>query len=487
MTLSPVIELLNRERGLRLDASYYANIGAWEDWWRGYHRPFHRFRERGAGGEARERDLYSLRMAKKICEDWASLLLNEKTSVVLADNRSNVFLQGENGTGGVFGEAQFWFHANQLVERAFATGTGAMVLHVDGMRADPAGPVRESPDAVFHIDYLSARSVVPLTVRQDRITEAAFCSEVLDKGERRLYLEIHTLEPEGYVVENRYFKCGDGALIETALPEGVVPRILTRSPLPLFAILRPNIVNSIDDSCGLGMSIFAGAIDNLKGVDLAFNNFCRDFQLGGKKVFYNESLVAQDGNGLRFTPDDICQQLFLSVGDKMPDDKQLIQEHNPELRVAENAAGVQAQLDYLSFKCGLGAKRYRFDNRAAQVTATQYLGENQELAQNVSKQYIAVEQMLGGMIRAILWAGRDILGQPVDPDTAIDVQFDDSVIVDKATERMQDKEDVRDGIMHKWEFRVKWYGEDEATAKRMAPDDDESDDEVMGFADAPVS
>lgn len=33
--------------------------------------------------------------------------------------------------------------------------------------------------------------------------------------------------------------------------------------------------------------------------------------------------------------------------------KSMVQEHNPDLRVADNTAGIQAQLDYLSFKVGL--------------------------------------------------------------------------------------------------------------------------------------
>ena len=46
---------------------------------------------------------------------------------------------------------------------------------------------------------------------------------------------------------------------------------------------------------GLGCSVYAHAIDSLKGVDLAFNNFCRDFKLGGKKVFYNRDLTKTIG------------------------------------------------------------------------------------------------------------------------------------------------------------------------------------------------
>ena len=36
-------------------------------------------------------------------------------------------------------------------------------------------------------------------------------------------------------------------------------------------------------------------------------------------------------------------------------EKQLVMEHNPELRVKDNVDCIQAQLDYLSFKVGLQA------------------------------------------------------------------------------------------------------------------------------------
>ena len=45
--------------------------------------------------------------------------------------------------------------------------------------------------------------------------------------------------------------------------------------------------------------------------------------------------------------------------------------------------------------------------------------------------------------------------------------FHDSILTDEETQRRQDKEDVAAGIMQPWEYRAKWYGEDEETAKEM--------------------
>jgi A118 family predicted phage portal protein len=231
------------------------------------------------------------------------------------------------------------------------------------------------------------------------------------------------------------------------------------------------MVNPYKNNLGLGCSVFSQAVDNLKGVDLAFNNFCRDFKLGGKKVFYNRELTKQagvtaDGEPIYIAPDDMMQQLFVSIGDEFGDDKKAIQEFNPSLRVEDNKNGVQSQLDYLSFKCGLGARHYRFDGAASgPITATQYTGEKQELKQNAAKHGIGVEKALQDIVRAMLWAGRNILGQPVNPDAGINVEFSDGYIVSDEEKKADDRQDLLNSVMQRWEYRVKWYGEDEKTAK----------------------
>ena len=166
-------------------------------------------------------------------------------------------------------------------------------------------------------------------------------------------------------------------LKKSETPETIAPIIDTGSPVPWFALIRPNITCNIRENNGLGMSIYANAVDSLKAVDIAYNNFVKDFILGGKKVFYNKQMLQTNSEGKTITPDDVVQQLFQQVGDGMDfDAKQMVQEFNPSLRVQENKDGVQAQLDYLSFKCGMGTKRYQFQASGVK-TATEYNGERQ--------------------------------------------------------------------------------------------------------------
>lgn len=151
------------------------------------------------------------------------------------------------------------------------------------------------PDSRTRIDlnYIDGGNIIPLSCDNGTITEAAFCSDVCIKGVNKIYLEIHRLEDGEYVIENRVFvadKSG-GVLKEDKLPESVPPVIHTRSAIPWFSVCRPAIVNSIKGSNGMGCAVFANAIDNLKGVDIAYNNLNSDIWLGQKRCLWQNRLL----------------------------------------------------------------------------------------------------------------------------------------------------------------------------------------------------
>ena len=57
----------------------------------------------------------------------------------------------------------------------------------------------------------------------------------------------------------------------------------------------------------------------------------------------------------------------------------------------------------------------------------------------------------------------------LNEDVEISIDFDDSIIEDKATDFSRDMQLLSAGIMNDWEFRMRWMNEDEATAKAALP------------------
>ena len=104
---SEIINWLNNNFGYNISTDYYNNISVWKDWWKGFHEPFHRITFEN-GEKRKSRDMYTMKMAKKVCEDWASILINDKTFVKVDDEYSEKFIVGDTDNGGVFGSNNFW-------------------------------------------------------------------------------------------------------------------------------------------------------------------------------------------------------------------------------------------------------------------------------------------------------------------------------------------------------------------------------------------
>ena len=474
MNITRFIKYLNKSRHWQIQGSYYARIEEWKNWWQGWYEPFHLIREQKLNGTLYGREMYRMKMPKRACEDWASLLLNDKTTVTVEDAASSAWLLGEDQqqTGGQLGKLQFWPNANALVELAFRSGTGAFVLGAENLTVQN-GKAVPSPQADMTLDYLPAECILPITVRHGKIIDVAFASEVIVNGKSCIYLQTHRLQKDGYHIQNEYFTSQSESSEEAGyqpapLPDGVAASFITGSAVPWFALFSPNIVKTFPEGPGLGMSIFAEALDQAKQCDLAFDNYCRDIFLGGKKVFYSQDLMkaVPDGEGgTRYIPpDDVRQQLFFQTSGGDPDGEPQWHEYNPDLRVESNGKAVQDALDYFSFKVGLGTHHYQFDSGNV-GTATQYNGDRQDMVQHANRHQIKIEAALLQLFRSMLWMGKNLLGAAVDPDTPLTINFDDSYITDSQTRRAQDKDDALSGFIPKYRYNMEWRGMSEAQAK----------------------
>ena len=244
----------------------YSHIEEWLDWYEGTVKSFH-FYQIFNGVSTTSSKRYSLGMAKKVCEDWANLILNEKVTIRVDEyeERLQTILHQNN----------FNTKANQLIELSYALGTGAFVEYKDG-------------EAIV-IDYIRADMIYPLSWDNGDITECAFGSTRVINGKERIYLQIHRKgsvenaeSPDLYYIENKYIDIKSGKEIEG--PESIEPIVNTGYKKPLFQIIIPNICNNIDMDSPLGISVYANSIDQLKACDLVNDSYVNEFVLGRKRI-----------------------------------------------------------------------------------------------------------------------------------------------------------------------------------------------------------
>ena len=494
--ITAFIAYLNEQRHWQLDGSYYGNIEVWHQWWQGDVPAIHTVSiTREDGVHTRKRA--SLRMPKRVCEDWANLLLNDKTTFQIGDAATAAYLLGsdEQQTGGLLRELNFWPNANRLVEQAYWSGTGAFVLSVEGLQV-ANGQAQPSPDGRIRLDYDPASCILPIRVERGVVQDAAFVSECLQDGKPCLYLQTHTSENGRRIIRNEWFEITDVVagvpkFSKLQPPKGMVDQISVEGSPAWFSLFSPACVKNIDGGMGLGMSVFSEALDEAQGLDLAFDNYRQDIFLGGKKIFYDRSLCKQvigpDGKPRYIPPDDAAVQQFYSLPDRENnlDAPAEWHEYNPDLRTEDNHRAVQDMLNLFSFKCGLGCHRYSFELGKV-TTATEYNGSRQDLVQGANKNQIPIEAALTGILRSILWAAKNLLGAAVDPETSISVNWDDSYITDAETRVNQMREDALAGLVPRCKYLAARYGLSEEEAHQWAAEAkaDGASDDTLTFGGA---
>ena len=453
-----------KEKGYEtIPAEFYTMIGVWKSWYDGNVEKFHTYKVFNGQSNVNCRR-YTLGMAKKVAEDWANLLLNEKVKITLEGEKEQEFFDA------ICRENNFSTKANEMQEMKAAYGTAAYIPRVVGVAVDPDRGVMVGTATAIKVDYVTADHIFPLAWENGRITECAF-ADVKSIGEKRfLYLQIHKLGDDGnYIIENNFYEIKNGQLCDVSAGdvkgyERVPERVLTGSNKRQFVIDRLNIANNVDVTLPMGIPAFANAIDSLKGVDVAYDSYINEFVLGKKRIIVKpEATKSLDGDPY-FDTNDLTFYVLPEDGGN----GNVIEEIDMSLRTEEHSKGIQDMLNALSSKCGFGENHYKYE-RGSIATATQVVSENSALFRTLKKHEIVLEEVLDELCRIILRLGNTYMNAGLDEDVEISIDFDDSVIEDKETEFNRDARMVTMGILNDWEFRMKWMNEDEATAKAAIP------------------
>lgn len=454
-----------KQRGFdSVPETFYSMIAGWKSWYDGNVKDFHHYRVYNGMSFVRC-NRYGMGMAKKVAEDWANLLMNEKVKITLEGEKEQAFVDA------VFDGNNFREKASEMQELKAALGTVAYVPRIVGASFTDTGAIDNA--AGIKLDYVTAPYIFPLSWENGIVTECAFASDKTVNGEKYIYLQIHYKQGETYRIDNVLFHDQNGNLTETALSDvqgfdRVPPTVDTGSAQRQFVFDRLNIANNADPSLPMGIPAFANAIDNLKGCDIAYDSYVNEFVLGKKRIMVKpEATKTLDGDPA-FDANDLVYYV-------LPEDSttgSIVTPIDMSLRTAEHNAGIQDMLNMLSAKCGFGENHYRFENGAVS-TATQIVSENSAMFRNVKKHEIILESALIELCRIILRLGNAYMGAGLDEDVEISIDFDDSIIEDKATEFARDVQMVGMGVLSHWEFRAKWMNEDEETAKAALPNMEE--------------
>ncbi len=378
-----------------------------------------------------------------------------------------------NAGGG--SDAQYEFVCDRLKENQFDTqyrgqlemtaaeGTSACYVTLEDGDLMSDSTVR---GGWIRLNYVDALGFIPLKVVNNEVIEAAFVGEDIVRGVKQTTLVICRLnERRCYEYEVRVFD-QDGREIA-----GSAQRVELGEVKP-FAVMRTAQVNSLDDMLGYGFPKLHDAIPILRGLDSAYTALMGDIDTAEKIVLINELLCAFDEDGKPIPPNEQMKRRFVSVGEKLPADQALVHEINPEIRIEKFYEVFELLLSLLSMQFGYGTKKYAFERSTRSVTtATEYIGERQDMMQELNKQRAEAKAYISGIVRAMLWFANTYQGGRWNIDAEVLVEFDDSYITDKAAQLESTRADVLAGIggVHVRKlYLMQKYNLDEKEAARWA-------------------
>ena len=368
-------------------------------------------------------EMSRLNFGKRCCSDDANLC--EVLEINAGDGEQANFVEE------VLSKSEFNTQYRKQLEKTSADGTTACYIRLDNATFMDDNSVRGGD---IKLNYVEADAFMPLTVENDIVTEAAFSGSTLSKGKKQITLVLFTIGENGlYTAETHVFDDKGNELKE-------LETIVQLGDVKPFAVMRNAEVNNLDDMTGYGLPKLWNAIPVLKITDLCYNVLFSDLDKAEKIILINELLCEFDENGKpRLTTEQ--KKLFVFTGEKLPEEKGMIQEYNPEIRIEQITKAFELALSLLSMTFGYGTKKYSFENGQI-TTATEYIGERQDQMQELNRQRQEATRYIQDICRAVMWFANTFQGKSFNLDHDIIVDFDDSYITDKEAELERKRNDA---------------------------------------------
>lgn len=329
------------------------------------------------------------------------------------------------------------------------------------------------------IDFVYQDEAVPFAFDGNgQITGVVFPSYVFKDKKRYTRLEIHSFSKNKYIIENKCFvskEIGIPDVFNMDLGNEIKLKnvddwkdiepisIVEGAERPFYSYFRIPIANNIDRKSPLGISVYSRAIKDIRRADIQMSRLDWEFESKETAIELDENYLKKDVYGHTIMPKG-KERLFREYSDDSMD-KKLFEHYSPEIREQSFINGLNKYFQQIEFKCGL-AYGTLSDPQNVDKTAEEIKTSKQRSYQLVSDIQASLEYALRNLIVSI---DDLIIANNLCPDGDVDVSFkwDDSIIIDADKEKMQDIQDVNLGIMTKWEYRMKWYGESEEKARAL--------------------
>lgn len=331
----------------------------------------------------------TINLAKTICEEVARLTTLAIQIKIDGSNRAN-YLQEQID--------KIYYELRKWVEYASAYGTIVLKPNGDGV------------DVVLPDKYM-------VTDQQNgEIKGIVFFNQIKSDDGKWYYtrLEYHRFIDDLYVITNKCYRGATERDFDNEIPIDDSPwadlapeTAITNLDSALYGVMSMPNANSIDIGSALALPIFSNAVEELKGLDIAYSRNINEIYDSEKIVLLDaDRMIPTKGNiaGQASAWDMTRKQMKLPhyVRNVMGDGSETFyQEINPKLNTADRISAMNNQLSIIGFKCGFSNGYFVFDQKTGMVTATQVEADDRRTIQLIKDCRDQLEKCMDALIYAL--------------------------------------------------------------------------------------
>lgn len=384
----------------------------------------------------------SLKIEEGICREFADSVLIEMETSVDNDKLNAVYQKAIENINAEFQEG---------------LALGSFILK-------PLGPALS--------EFVSADKFIPIRFGDDgKLLDVGFLA-VKKIGDTDYFtkFERHYFVNGNLTIENKCFHSQSTSDIGTACKLEEVEEWKNIAPGPTtypgmnqmdFGYYRNPIKNRIDES-KCGVSIFDSAKGLIKKVDIQAARYDWEFDSGERAIHVDNRALKQGKNG--FGVAKLKKRLYRGLNLDDGKDKELFKEYSPEMRDEAFRRGLEEYKREIEFTIGLAygdLSDVQQVEKTAEEVKTSKIRKYSRVTEIQKNLKICLEDFVDGLA---------FYNGLYNSSYELNCNFNDSILTTEDEERKRDREDVAMGVMSLVEYRMKWYGEDQETAKNNLPE-----------------
>lgn len=336
------------------------------------------------------------------------------------------------------------------------------------------------------VDFVQADQFYPIAYDTNGDMTAAVFSDSRKIGNYYFTrLEYHSLEMDGYHIQNAVFRSSSESDLGSAVSFETVPEWADLKPsaliqnvtAPLFGYFRPAIANNIEPGSPLGVSCYSRAVDLIEQADRQWSNLIWEFYSGERAIYVDRTAFDADSLGYPKLPN---RRLYRPInGAGNVGENKLFDEWSPEFRDASIRAGLNDILKRIEFNCGLAYGTIS-DPQVVEKTATEIQAAKQRSAATIVDNQKALQDALDSLLY-----GMDVYATlyRLAPLSAYNVTYDwdDSIVSDHDTQYQQDFKVASANMMPYYIFLMRNYHLSEKDAKRWIAEKEQESQNAMNI------